>query len=99
MVTVVREFDENQTCIWFHHWCQKFGWQLSNRMGHSNTRPRSSVMKLESNPGYWTYGSEGDVYITSVLLYDYDKVFDTSSDNSCKARHFARKCKLFAVKT
>ena len=86
MVTVVTVPDENQT--WFHHWCQKFGWQLSNRMGQSNTRPRSSVMKLESNPGYWTYGSEGDVYITSVLLYD--KVFDTRSDDSCKARHFAR---------
>ena len=90
MVTVVTVLDENQTCIWFHHWCQKFGWQLSNRMGQSNTRPRSSVMKLESNPGYWTYGSEGDVYITSVLLYDYDKVIATSCDNSCKARHFAR---------
>ena len=54
MVTEVTVPDENET--WFHHWCQKFGWQLSNRMGQSNTRPRSSVMKLESNPGYWTYG-------------------------------------------
>ena len=79
MVTVVTVPDENQT--WFNNWCQKFGWQLSNRMGQSNTRPRSSVMKLDSNLGYRTYGSDGDVIITSVLLFDYYKVFDTSNDN------------------
>ena len=81
-------FDNNQTCF------NPVGVSTSaGRMGQRNTRLESKP-KPESNPDYQTYGREGDVDYAvdqNFDLYqpsDYDEMYDTSRENSCKVRLF-----------
>ena len=60
-------------------------------MGKSKTRP-TTVVKIERNPQYQTYGREGDVdYVVdynrdNYQPSDYDEMYDTTSDKSNKVR-------------
>ena len=70
---------------------------LNIRMGQSNTRPRSNIVKADINPEYQTYGKEEevDVVIDKNQDYqpsDYDEfdyessIYVTSRDDSRKVR-------------
>ena len=62
-------------------------------MGLLNTKPEVRVEKEEANPTYETYGRKGEVdyivnYNDDYQSSDYDEMYDTSRENSCKVRLF-----------